>query len=60
MCLQVAELDLKDLNVFKDQLAGVDSTYFSMAIAQIEDKQQQDARFKVDNSYLFEVINRIF
>lgn len=60
MCLQVQELDLKDLETFKDQLAGVDSLYFSKAIEQIEAKQKEDDNFKVDNSYLFEVINRIF
>ena len=60
MCLQVQELNLKDLETFKDQLAGVDSLYFSKAIEQIEAKQKEDDNFKVDNSYLFEVINRIF
>lgn len=60
MCLQVQELNLKDLETFKDQLAGVDSFYFSKAIEQIETKQKEDENFKVDNSYLFEVINRIF
>jgi hypothetical protein len=60
MCLQVSDLDLKDLETFKDQLNGVDSAYFSRAIELIEAKQKEDADFKVDNSYLFEVINRIF
>lgn len=60
MCLQLNELDLKDFNVFKDQLAGVDSAYFSMAINSIEKRQEKEPDFKVDNSYLFEVINRIF
>lgn len=60
MCLQVSELDLKDFNTFKDQLAGVDSAYFNRAIAQIEKLQAKNPDFKVDNSYLFEVINRIF
>jgi len=60
MCLQVSELDLKDLKTFKDQLAGVDSAYFSQAIDQIEKMKEKNPDFKVDNSYLFEVINRIF
>lgn len=60
MALQLNELDLKDLNVFKDQLTGVDSTYFSQAIEMIAQKQEKDSNFKIDNTYLFEIINRIF
>lgn len=60
MCLQLNELDLKDLKVFADQLAGVDSAYFAAAISQIQAKQEKEPDFKIDNTYLFEVINRIF
>lgn len=60
MALQLNELDLKDLNVFKDQLTGVDSAYFSQAIEMIAKKQKEDSNFKIDNTYLFEIINRIF
>lgn len=60
MCLQVGELDLKDFKTFKDQLAGVDSAYFNQAIASIEKAKENNPDLKVDNSYLFEVINRIF
>jgi len=60
MCLQLNEIDLKDLKVFSDQLAGVDSLYFSQAISEIQQKQGKEPEFNVDNSYLFEVINRIF
>jgi len=60
MCLQLNELDLKDLSVFKDQLTGVDSAYFEKAISAILDRQEKEPEFKVDNTYLFEVINRIF
>ncbi len=60
MALQLNELDLKDLNVFADQLVGVDSAYFNAAIAQIKKKKEEDPNFTVDNTYLFEIINRIF
>ncbi len=60
MALQLNELDLKDLNVFKDQLTGVDSLYFSQAINAIAKKQEEDNNFKIDNTYLFEIINKIF
>jgi hypothetical protein len=60
MCLQVSELNLKDMKVFKDQLAGVDSAYFMQAIEQIEAMKEKNPDFTLDNTYLFEVINRIF
>ena len=60
MCLQLNELDLTDLNVFKDQLAGVDSAYFNAAIVLIMKKKEEEPDYKIDNTYLFEVINKIF
>lgn len=60
MALQLNELDLKDLDVFKDQLTGVDSAYFNQAIDMIIKKQEEDKSFQIDNTYLFEIINRIF
>jgi len=60
MCLQLNEIDLKDFKVFQDQLAGVDSSYFNQAITDIQKMKEENPDFIVDNSYLFEVINRIF
>ena len=60
MCLQLNDLDLKNLDVFADQLAGVDSAYFSQAIDMIRKRKEDDPGFTVDNTYLFEIINRIF
>lgn len=60
MALQLNELNLKDLNVFKDQLTGVDSAFFSQAIDMIAKKQEEDSSFQIDNTYLFKIINRIF
>ena len=60
MALQLNELDLKDLATFEDQLVGVDSAYFLEAIETIREKQEKEPDFKVDNTYLCEVINRIF
>lgn len=60
MCLQLNELNLRDFNTFKDQLAGVDSAYFNGAISNMEKRMQDDPSFEIDNTYLFEVINRIF
>jgi len=60
MCLQLNEMDLHNLDVFADQLAGVDSAYFSHAIECIKERQEKEPDFKIDNTYLFEIINRIF
>lgn len=60
MCLQLNELNLQDLNVFKDQLAGVDSAYFNQAINLIIARKEKEPDFQIDNTYLFEIINRIF
>lgn len=39
MALQLNELNLKDFNVFEEQLTGVDSLYFFQTIAAIKSKQ---------------------
>lgn len=60
MYLQLNDLNLHDFDTFRDQLTGVDSAYFDIAIKGIEKKKEDDPNFELDNSYLFEVINRIF
>lgn len=60
MCLQLNELNLHDFDTFRDQLTGVDSAYFNVAINGIEEKMKNDPEFKLENNYLFEIINRIF
>jgi len=60
MALQLNIMDLLDVKVLEEQLTGVDSAYFSHVINAIKAKTEGDPSYKVDNSYLFEVINRIF
>lgn len=60
MALQLNELNLKDLKVFEEQLVGVDSAYFNEAIAYLIKRQEEQPDFSVDNTYLFEIIDRIF
>lgn len=60
MALQLNQLDLLDVPTLKDQLVGVDSAYFERAIDYIQSKQEQDPTWSLDNSYLVEVINKIF
>ena len=60
MCMQLNELNLKDISILQDQLVGVDSSYFNMMIEAIGKKQQNEPNWALDNGYLFEIINRIF
>ena len=59
--MQLNELDLKDVSVLQDQLIGVDSAYFDMVIGAIRSKKKKkEPEWQIDNSYVFELINRIF
>lgn len=60
MCLQLGELDLHDVDTLKDQLVGVDSAYFDMMIDAMKEKKEKDKDWRVDNNYLFSIINKIF
>ncbi|BAU28231.1 hypothetical protein DFP93_101308 [Aneurinibacillus soli] len=60
MALHLNEMDLKDPNVLEEQLTGVDFAYFQAVINSIKKRMEEDEHFKLDNAYLFEVINRIF
>jgi hypothetical protein len=60
MCLDLNELNLRDFNVFRDQITGVDSHYFTQVIDGIKKRKEEDETFNPDNYYLFEVINKIF
>lgn len=60
MALQLNDLDLLDMDTLQDQLTGVDSYYFHRVIDQIKEKQEENPDYKIDNEYLFTVINRIF
>jgi len=61
MCMQLNELDLNNINVLEDQLCGVDVAYFKEVIELMREygKEHGDEN-KIDTSYLFEVIDRLF
>jgi hypothetical protein len=56
MMLQISELDLTNIEVLQEQLTGVDSAYFISIIKDLREKNPD----KVDQSYLCEIINRMF
>lgn len=60
MVMQLNEMNLKDIEVLKDQLMGVDSAYMSMLIEAIAEQKEKDENFEIDSEYVIELVNRIF
>lgn len=56
MCMQISELDLKDISTLQDQLTGVDCAYFLEVINKLKEKDAE----KVNHAYLVEIIDRMF
>lgn len=56
MVMQINELNLKDIEVLRDQLTGVDCAYFCQLMAKIQEKDPE----KVNAAYLIEIIDRMF
>lgn len=60
MALQLQPLNLTDIAVLKDQLTGVDSTYFEVLINILKGAREKDPSLQIDNRYIFEIVNRVF
>lgn len=60
MAFQASELDLTDVNILADQLIGVDTTYFKWFIQELRKKQEADAEFKVDATYIAKLVDVVF
>ena len=60
MCFQLSQLDLTNIDVLEDQLCGVDSCYFMQLIEGLRSKQENDPNFKVEETYVASIIDRIF
>ena len=65
MAFQLNQLNLNDVETLKDQLLGVDSTYFEVLISaihakQLKNKEDNTIGEEVDTAYVIELINRIF
>jgi len=58
MCLQLNDMDLRNLSVLEDQLIGVDALYFASMLAKIPPEQKIDN--KIDSEYLITMIDRFF
>ncbi len=62
MCMQLNDLDLRDIKVLQDQLTGVDAAYFLQIISQLKKKQHEDGTEgqSIDSGYLMTLIDRLF
>jgi hypothetical protein len=56
IAMQINELNLKDFDVLREQLVGMDVAYFMQVLAELKKK---DAA-KIETAYLIEIIDRIF
>jgi len=53
---QISELDMKDINVIREQLTGVDMAYLHSLIHALENVPPE----RINSRYVIEIINRIF
>ena len=60
MCMQLNELDLKNVKVLEDQLTGVDTTYFKMMVEALQKHMEETGETKVDTTYAMNLINKLF
>ena len=60
MCMQLNELDLKDVRVLEEQLTGVDTTYFQMMVEALQKHMEDTGDTKVDTGYAMNLINKLF
>lgn len=60
MCMQLNDLDLKNLAVLEDQLTGVDAFYFMQIIERLKEKQAAEGSASIDSTYLMTIIDRLF
>lgn len=56
IAMQINELDLKNYEVLREQLVGMDVAYFCQVLALLKEKDPN----KINTAYLIEVIDRIF
>lgn len=60
IAFQISKLDLKNLQVLKEQLTGVDMTYLKMVYYALEQAFKSNPSLDIDSQYVVEVIDKIF
>jgi hypothetical protein len=54
ICMNINEFNLTNVRILRDQLIGVDSSYFSQLITAIKNKES------IDRAYLTTIINKMY
>lgn len=60
MALQLNDMNLKNVDVLREQLVGIDSLYFKDFIQYVENDIFNDPTLKIDSTYFMNVIDIIF
>lgn len=60
MAWQLNQLNLANIDVLRDQLVGVDTTYFIMMVDSLQHQLDKGNITVITGDYLFELIDRIF
>lgn len=60
MVLQTSEYDWTNLNVLKDQLIGVDTSYMLALISELQKFKQSNPDSPIDKTYIVRLIDKIF
>lgn len=60
IALQISQLDLNNIDILSEQCVGVDSAYFTIIIDALHKKQESDPNWKLDNSYIISIIDKVF
>ena len=60
MCMQLNELELKDVKVLEEQLTGVDTAYFQMMVEALQKHMEETGDSRVDTTYAMQLINKLF
>lgn len=60
MCMQLNDLNLRDVKVLEDQLTGVDTSYFAMLVESLQQHMETTGQDKIDTTYAMELINKLF
>jgi hypothetical protein len=60
MSFQISLLDLKDLNVLKEQLTGCDQAYMRSLIYRLEAALAENPDLDINNDYIIELVDKVF
>lgn len=60
MCIQLSQLNLKNIEVLEDQLTGVDMLYFSNIINHFKEWIAEDSNNELNAEFMCSVIDKVF